>query len=165
MKLSLILAAITLPLTAIAAPAPYVSAGDLSQPLPKPYQDGADAKAQIDAALAQAKISGKQVLIDMGANWCPDCRVLAGVMAIPKVKGFVAENYEVVYVDVGRFNKNMDLPARFGGAKPMGIPDVLVVTPQGVLVNPTQREDLDNDRSMAPQQIADWLARWVKPTT
>jgi len=141
---------------------PQVTASELAQPLPKPYDASANASADIDAALARAKVSGKRVLIDLGGNWCPDCRVLAGVAAIPEVKSYLDANFEVVFVDVGHFDKNMNVPARFGAPMPAGVPTVLVVTPDGTLVNGKQREDLDNDRSMTPQSIVDWLAQWTK---
>jgi thiol-disulfide isomerase/thioredoxin len=147
-----------------AAPAPHVAANELRQPLPTPYDASANAAADVDAALARAKLSGKRVLLDLGGNWCPDCRFLAGVLDIPEVKAFVDRNFEIVFVDVGRFDKNLEIPARFGAPKPKGVPTILVLTPDGTLVNPDQREDLSDARSMTPQAVVDWLARWAKPS-
>ena len=153
--------ALALPAAAAVIP-PQVATSALRQPLPKPYQDTANADADVDAALARAKLSGKRVLIDLGGNWCPDCRVLAGVMAIPEVRRFTGQYFELVFVDVGHFDKNLDIPARFKAPKPEGVPTVLVLNPDGSLVNRDRREDLANDRSMTPQAIVDWLARWAK---
>ena len=142
---------------------PQVAVADLSLPVPsKPYDVEANAPAEVDAALARAKVSGKRVLLDLGGNWCPDCRFLAGVLAIPAVKSFVDRNFEIVLVDVGHYDKNLEIPARFGAPKPKGVPTILVLNADGTLVNPDQREDLSDARSMTPQAVVDWLARWVK---
>jgi thiol:disulfide interchange protein len=45
--------------------------------LPRPYNEQADPAQDIAAALKQAKADDKLVLLDFGANWCPDCLVLA----------------------------------------------------------------------------------------
>ena len=83
-------------------------------------------------------------------------------MALPELKAFVAKHYDVVVVDVGRMNKNLQIPARYGVTKLVGVPTVLIVEPNGKLVDETNSADLADARSMNPQGIADWLARWAK---
>src|SRR5436190_21307833 len=100
--------------TAAAAPAPKVSIASYAQlktPLPYPYNEKADASAAVDKALARAKASGKRVLIDLGGNWCGDCRILAATLDLPEMKTFVNPNFEMVSVDVGHFDKNLQVPA------------------------------------------------------
>ena len=165
---SLALSAATLALLLIGVPAPaattapQLGAAMPAKPLPLPYRPSADAAADIDAALKRAARSGKRVLIDFGANWCPDCRVFAGVVTMPAAQPFIRSHCELVLVDVGRMDHNMDLSARFGAAHPIGIPTILVVTPEGRLLNGDNEGALSNARSMAPQAIVDWLARWVR---
>jgi thiol:disulfide interchange protein len=129
----------------------------------RPYDETANADATVDAAFARAKAEHKLVLIDLGGNWCPDCRILAGVMDLPEVKSFVAAHYVTVSVDVGRFNKNLQIPARFGITQRLeGVPSVLIATPDGALVDQGHVAALADARSMTPQAIADWLAQWAK---
>ncbi|HKT54064.1 MAG TPA: thioredoxin family protein, partial [Caulobacteraceae bacterium] len=119
---------------AVAAPAPKVGIKNLAAlptPLPYPYDEHADANDQVAAAKAKAAASHKLLLIDLGGNWCPDCRILAGVLALPEVKAFMDAHYVVVSVDVGRFDKNMQIPARYGLSGNMGgVPNLLVVDPR-----------------------------------
>lgn len=147
-----------------AAPAPKLSITDLKD-LPvvtmRPYDEAANADAAVDAAFAQAKKDHKLVLIDLGGNWCPDCIILANLMRLPQMQGFIAAHYDVVVVDVGRFDKNLQIPARFGITKRLeGVPSVLIATREGKLVNPGHISALADARSMKPQAIADWLASW-----
>ena len=152
------------PASALAAKAPTVklkSLADLPTP-PYPYDEKADAEADVAAALKRAKKAHKLTLIDFGGNWCADCRIFAGVIEQPDVKAWVDKHYEVVTVDVGRYNKNMQIPARYGITKLEGVPSFLVVDGNGKLVNPGAFFALTDARHMTPQSIVDWLAQWPK---
>ncbi len=128
-------------------------------PSPHPYDTAADAHAQVDAAFAAARRSGRDVLIDFGANWCPDCRMLNGVMQMPAVKAWRDSRFETVLVNVDRFNVNMDVAARYGVTVKQ-IPTVLVLTPQGKLLDPDGTLALGNARAMSPQASVDQIAAW-----
>jgi thiol-disulfide isomerase/thioredoxin len=130
-----------------------------------PYDPNANAAAAVDAAFARARKSGKRVLIDMGGNWCGDCIVLANLMQLPELKGFMGSHFEIVSVDVGRFNKNLDIPARFGMVdrlKNGGVPAIIVADANGSFVNRNDISALEDARHMKPQAIADWMAQWAK---
>jgi hypothetical protein len=66
-------------------------------------------------------------------------------------------------VDVGRFNRNLQIPARFGLTKRLaGVPTLLIATPDGKLLNPDDVFAVADARSMTPQAIADYLAKYAK---
>lgn len=149
---------------ASAATAPRVSIASLSElDVPDaPFAANADADAEVDAAFARARRDGKRVMIDLGGNWCADCRILAGLMELPEMRAFLTSHYELVTVDVGRFNRNLQIPARFGITTRLeGVPAILVATPQGRLVNPGRVSAIQDTRRMTPQELADWLAQWT----
>ena len=161
--LSSALAAPSLALAAAKAPTVALQSIDgLPTPLPYPYNEQADAEADLAAAIKSAKKHHKLVLIDLGGNWCGDCRVFAGVIEQPDVKPWVDKHFEVVAVDVGRYSKNMQIPARYGVDKLQGVPSFLVVDTKGKLVNDGAFFALTDARHMTPQSIVDWLAQWVK---
>jgi thiol-disulfide isomerase/thioredoxin len=147
-----------------AAPAPTPSIASLAQlstPLPYPYDESADADAQVAAAMAKAKASHKLLLIDLGGNWCGDCRVLAAFMRLPEIAAFVDAHYVVVPVDVGRENKNLQIPRHWGVTKLEGVPSLLVIDRHGRLVDAGHIAALADARHMTPQGLADWLAKWT----
>ena len=151
-----------LPAVALAAPAPRVSVADakhLVTPLPSPYDEKANADAAVDGAFARAKTSGKRVLIDMGANWCSDCRILAGVLELAEVKKFVGDNFELAQVDVGRFDHNQQIPARFH-AKVNAIPWIVIAEPDGKVL--TSGYEITDGYHKTPQSMVDWLASWTR---
>lgn len=156
--------ALTLAAPALAAPAPQVSIASLAQlqtPLPLPYDPTRDARADVAAAKARARAEHKLLLVDLGGNWCGDCRVLAGILRLPEVAAFVDRNYVVVNVDVGRMNRNLDIPGRYGIKHLDGVPSLLVVDSHDKLRDAGHIAALADARSMTPQALADWLARWT----
>jgi thiol-disulfide isomerase/thioredoxin len=171
MRLRTLLVALSvLPFLAACSPpgnhAPKIGIDKIAQ-LPvverSPYDPNANATAAVNAAFARAKKNGKRVLIDLGGNWCGDCIVLANLMQLPELKRFLAAHFEIVSVDVGRFDKNLQIPARFGITQRLeGVPSVIVAEPDGTFVNPGRIAALADARHMTPQAIADWLAQWTK---
>lgn len=163
---SIAAAVVFLATPAPAAPAPRLDArsfDQLAKPLPLPYDEKADAEAAIRAAMSRAKAGGKLLLVDLGGNWCPDCRILAGTMELPQLRAFLRRHYELVMVDIGRYDRNMQIPARYGIAKPEGVPALLVIDPKtNTLLNPGRTSALADARSMTPQALADWLAQWTR---
>ncbi len=147
------------PVLAVGLPTPTGLPVTQPVPSPHPYDTTADAHAQVDAAFAVARRSGRDVLIDFGANWCPDCRMLNGVMQMPAVKAWRDSRFETVMVNVDRFNVNMDVAARYG-VRVKQIPTVLVLTPQGKLLDPDGTLALGDARAMSPQASVDQIAAW-----
>lgn len=161
--LPITIACLALAASASAAPAPRLSITSIGQiEVPAtPFDETANADAAVDAAIARAKASHKRVLIDLGGNWCADCRILSGLMELPEMRSFLAAHYEIVDVDVGRFNRNLQIPARYGITQKLeGVPAILVVTPDGRLVNAGKVSAIEDARHMTPQALADWLAQW-----
>jgi len=142
---------------------PITSFEQLSKPLPLPYNGAANADQVVAAAKAKARQAHKLLLIDLGGNWCLDCRLLAGTMDVSPLKAWLDRHYEVVTVDVGRFDKNLQIPAYYGIRDRLeGVPAVLIVDPHtDKLVNGKSIAALADARSMTPQALADWLAKWV----
>jgi thiol-disulfide isomerase/thioredoxin len=137
------------------------SLSDLTVP-DRPYDESVNADAAVATAFAEARAAHKRVLIDLGGNWCADCRILAGIMQLPEMRRFLDAHYVVVSVDVGRFNRNLQIPARFGITQRLeGVPSVLIADPDGTLVDKDHIAALADARSLTPQAIADWLAQWA----
>ena len=123
-------------------------------PGPLPYDTAADPQRDLARALADARRSGKRVLVVFGANWCPDCRVLDREFhAGGKTAELIASRYEVVKVDVGDFDKNLDFAKLYGEPIKMGIPSIVVVTPTNDVVYETKAGELADARSMGADGI------------
>ena len=110
-----------------------------NHPEARSYDAVIDANAALDAALASAAARDTRVLLVLGANWCHDSRALAGWLATPRFAALIAEEYELVYVNVGMpqtgDGHNLDVTRRIGLEAITGTPALLVVRPDGTAVN------------------------------
>ena len=130
-----------------------------SVPEAKPFDEKADAPAQVDAAIARAKASGHEAILVFGANWCGDSRALAGWFATPRFKAMLDARYELVWVDVGQKDRNLDLARRFGLDGIKGTPTVLVVDGEGKPLNLKDAPSWKNARSRSADAIFGYFDR------
>jgi hypothetical protein len=97
-----------------AAPAP--AAARSAQPARKLFNETADAKAQIATAVAGAADDDIRVLVVWGANEDERSATLPKVQRAQEVAGprFFSDEYKLVYVDVGKADKNLDVASAYG---------------------------------------------------
>lgn len=124
-----------------------------------PYDEAADAKLQIRAALADAAKRNLPVLVVFGANWCGDCKVLDESFKKGRLEPLVAQRFQVVKVNVGRFDRNTDIAAAYGVPLKKGIPAVALLSPQGQLLQATQGGELADARGLGEQGLFDFFTR------
>lgn len=119
------------------------------------------AAGAIAEALAAARTDHHPVLLDFGADWCPDCRVLDKLYAQSTVSALLAPNFHLVPIDVGQFDKNLDVAAKYVDLRTSGIPALVVLTPQGRVAYASNDGGFANARTMKPTQLAAFLRRWA----
>lgn len=117
------------------------------------YDATRDADADVTAALARAQANGLMTMIVLGGNWCHDSRVLAGRFAEPDFADMLRSRYEIVYVDIGYRDRNLQIPARYGVTNVTGTPTVLIVSPDGQLLNRGTAGSWRNAASRSRQTI------------
>jgi len=122
------------------------------------YDETADARAAIELARAQAT-AGRRVLIVFGANWCGDCRVLDTAMKQGRLKELVEAKFVMVKVDVGRFDRNVDIAQRYGVPLKKGIPTVAVLAADGSASFVTSGGELADARSMGEDALVAFFDR------
>lgn len=125
-----------------------------------PYDEKADAKVDVQQALGLAKASHKQVLLVFGANWCPDCRELDKALhgsSAPLING----KFVLVKVDVGNFDKNLDVAQSYGNPIKKGIPAAVVLDADNKILYSTKAGELANARHMGDNGIYDFFSKVV----
>lgn len=101
---------------------------------PKVYDEAADAKQQIAAALAKAKRDNQRVLIQWGGNWCPWCLLLHHTMTTDQqLQHEILYEYQLIHVDAGSGgDKNVDLASSYGAdLKSFGYPFLTILDADG----------------------------------
>ncbi|WP_088279479.1 thioredoxin family protein [Ideonella sp. A 288] len=124
---------------------------------PAPYDESADAKADLARALATAASAKKPVLVIFGANWCGDCRALDAALKAPASAALLAKQFVVLKVDVGNFDRNLDLTAQYGHPTKAGIPAAVVVSPGRQVLYATRAGELSNARRMSETGVLEFF--------
>jgi hypothetical protein len=78
------------------------------------------------------------VLVGFGADWCVDCQALARRDADAAVKLVLQRDFRLVTVEVGHYDRNGALAARWIDLKRSGIPALVVLNPDGSVWATTQ---------------------------
>ena len=123
------------------------------------YEPGVNAHDEIKQAIAAAAKQHKNVLIVFGANWCYDCHVLDLAFQRPDLAPVLQRNYEVVHVDIGEFNKNLDLMQQYN-APMQKVPSLAVLNDKGKLLYSQQGGEFSKARALAPEDILAFLNKW-----
>jgi len=172
-RLMAVAATALLPLQALAQDPPEACLEVLEEPVPQsisiekptdePYNPDLDAQAAVATAFETAEETGKHVLIKFGGNWCPDCQVAAAVLNTAYAKALVETCFVYVPVGVGRYDKNMDIVARFGidTLKDQGVPTLIVADSTGAVLNAGTASQFRNARTRDPVEIIAYVKRWA----
>lgn len=130
---------------------------------PPAYDEGADARADIARALSAAGAE-QRVLVVFGANWCGDCKVLDGAFKSGATAAFIEARYRVVKVNVGRFDRNVDVAESYGVPLKSGIPAVVILSKQGLPVFATRAGELADARKLGDPGILAFFSQRVPGT-
>ncbi len=123
------------------------------------YDEAADAKAEIKSTLVQAQRAKVPVLVVFGANWCADCKVLDMAFKSGASAPLVERNFKVVKVNVGRFDRNVDIAESYGVPLKNGIPAVVMLSPAGKVMYATRAGELADARNMGDTAIYEFFAK------
>ena len=125
----------------------------LNTPLPLPYDGNVYSVDDLNKFINTTIQSNKQPILIFGANWCPDCRIFSGTINIPKIKSYIDKNFQILYIDVKRYEINMGLMEEYGIPSAEGIPRVLVFDKNKNLLNNSNTAEWRTARDRTSQEI------------
>ncbi|MGZ4859543.1 MAG: thioredoxin family protein [Candidatus Angelobacter sp.] len=129
-----------------------------AQPNPQLYRSDANAAQDIRKALAAAVKQHKNVLLDFGGNWCIDCHILENAFHQPRIAPLLNSNYVVVHVDVGKYEKNLDLAKKYHVNLEKGVPSLAVLDARGKVLYATG--DFERAHVMSEDDVIQFLDKW-----
>lgn len=132
---------------------------------PPLYDEKADAKALIAEAVKKASADNKRVLVMFGGNWCGWCHKLhATFESDPQVKKALLYEYVRVNVDIGKWDKHMDLAEAYGAKlKDSGVPFLTVLDGSGKVVANQETGSLEEGDHHVPAKVLGFLNQWKAP--
>jgi thioredoxin 1 len=122
-----------------------------------------NAREDVQNAVTRAGREHKNVLLVFGADWCYDCHVLDKAFHRPDVAAVLKSNYELVNVDIGEENKNLDIAAQYQVPLNRGVPAIAVLDSTGKLLYSQQSGEWERARALGPEDLIAFLKKW-KPS-
>jgi len=150
-SLSLLLATTLIPLAANAPKAAVAVAG--------PFDPARNSFKDLEAAKAEAKQSGRRILLDVGGNWCPWCHKLHAFWAAQKeVKNLRDQGFVFLMVNYSKDNKNEAFLAQYPKVK--GYPCLFVLDADGKLLHVQDSGVLEEGGGYSAEKIGAFLKAW-----
>src|SRR5690349_763813 len=129
-----------------------------------PYNETADARLEIKQALTQGAKTNTPVLVVFGANWCGDCKMLDSAMKKGASASLLSRDFKIVKVDVGRFDKNVDVAESYGVPLKKGIPAVAILSAKGEVLYVTKDGELADARKMGDNGVYEFFKKVTAST-
>ena len=133
----------------------------LITPLPLPYDEKVVDSLQLDEFIDLSISKGKQPVVIFGGNWCPDCRILEGTLAMPTIKKFLQQHYQVMHIDIGRYDRNMELMDPLNIESKKGVPRVVILDLEKNIVNSSTSSEWTTARDRKQQEIYNYFQKFL----
>lgn len=127
----------------------------------KLYNPYADAKADIVAAVKKAASENKNVLLQIGGNWCIWCiRFNNLVSQDPDLNKYVRDNFVIVHVNYSKENTNDKLMADLGYPQRFGFPVFVVLDNKGNRIHTQNSEYLEEGKGHSKDKVMEFFKDW-----
>jgi thioredoxin 1 len=146
------------------APRPTIRLTEPAITNPDLYPEPNEAQKDLDSALAAAAKDHKNVLVVFGGNWCYDCHVLDATFHTAAMAPLLKANYHVVHINIGEYDQNLAIAAKYQTVLTKGVPAVAVLNDKGNLLTSQKNGEFESAVKIGPSDITDFLKQW-KPKT
>jgi thioredoxin 1 len=127
---------------------------------PDIYDQNADAHRDIAMAVANAAKTSRNVVLIFGANWCPDCHALEDQMHRPELAATIKRNFVAVNIDLGMYDKNLDVAQKYHVPVNRGIPTIVILNGRGNALYVMDQGQFADARSMSYESIREFFEKW-----
>lgn len=127
----------------------------------KLYHPDADAKADIAAAVKKAAASHKNVLLQLGGNWCIWCIYFNDLVKNDaELDKYLRANYVVVHVNYSPENKNEQVLADLGYPQRFGFPVFVVLDDKGKRLHTQNSAYLEEGKGHSKAKVLEFFQNW-----
>lgn len=139
----------------------FTLAADAQPPSEMKYDPKADPRADLQAALARASKEGKNVLMDVGGEWCGWCHRMDKFLTENAVLlDLLQKHYVVVKVNFSDENKNERFLAQYPRID--GYPHIFVFDSTGKLLISKSTGDLEEGKSYNLARFVEFLKQYTE---
>jgi thiol:disulfide interchange protein len=131
--------------------------------LPDPtarFDPARDAESDIKTAVAEAKRTGKRVILDVGGEWCGWCHTLDRYFADhPELQAFRDTHYVWLKINMSPENENQTVLSRYPHIS--GYPHLFVLDQDGKLLQSQDTSPLESGPSYDLGRVTAFLNTWA----
>lgn len=127
----------------------------------KLYKPEENAAKALSAAVSQAKSSGKNVLVQIGGNWCVWCARFEKFITEDKtIDSIISKDYVVYHLNYSQENKNQSVLTKLGYPQRFGFPVFVVLDQKGNRIHTQNSAYLEKDEGYHKGNVIDFLVNW-----
>ena len=124
------------------------------------YSATADPSKDIPAAIRQAKLGHKRIILDFGGNWCGDCIVLDMYMHQSPNAELIQKHFVLVHIDIGQYDRNVEVAKRYRVPLEKGVPALAILDSTGKLLFSQRNKEFEKMGAVTPRDVTEFLKRW-----
>ncbi|HSU29283.1 MAG TPA: thioredoxin family protein [Chitinophagaceae bacterium] len=125
------------------------------------YNPDENAETAIAATVKRAAAEKKNVLIQVGGNWCIWCaRFYEFVGADNSLDSLMGANYVVYHLNWSKENKNLNILARYSYPQRFGYPVFLILDGSGKLLHTQNSWYLEAGKSYDKEKVEAFFKDW-----
>ena len=148
-------------LTIFAACLSFVSRGQQENTSKPFYNPKADAHADIKNAVIQAQKEHKNIMLQIGGNWCIWCTRFHNLIETnDSLTKLMNDNYVYLPVNYDQNNKNSPLWAELGYPQRFGFPVFVILDHEGKIIHIQNSAYLEEGKEHSLQKVAQFLKNW-----
>jgi thioredoxin-related protein len=121
-----------------------------------------DADVKVKELIAQAKAENKNVMIQVGGNWCVWClRLNDFIQKTDELKSLVDNNYIYYHLNWSPKNKNEKFFTKYGNpGEKQGYPVFMVLNNKGKLIHVQETGSLEEGKGYSQEKVKAFFEAW-----
>jgi thioredoxin-related protein len=125
------------------------------------YNSGANAQADLQQAIQKATEEGKQVLIQVGGNWCPWCiKLHKFIHENQQIDSILKADYVFILINYSKENRNLEMMKQLEYPQRFGFPVMVVVDNAGRRIHTQDTGILEDGEGYSVEKIKNFLLNW-----
>lgn len=128
----------------------------------KLYNPKANVVKDVEQVLARAKKEKKNVLLQIGGNWCVWCyRLNSFIQTDSLLKHILNDNYVLYHLNYSKENKNLDYLKKLGYPQRFGFPVLVVMDANGKQLHTQDSAFLEKGNGYDEEKVKSFLKNWA----
>jgi thioredoxin-related protein len=123
------------------------------------FDPAANPFIDLKAAVSSATESNKNIILDVGGEWCIWChRIDAFMHGTEEINSLLEENFILLKINFSKENKNEKFLSQYPVIE--GYPHFFVLDSDGKLLHSQNTGDLEKDKDYDKNKFLDFLNKW-----